>query len=200
MTENNNLKELCRENENPALDDASLGPALEAVLFAAGYPVEISRLCAVFSRDKRDMKRFLKSYSEKYNLRDSGIMMLVFEESVQLCTREMYKDYIKQTLGIKQSGKIAQSALEVLAIIAYNQPVTRAYIEEVRGVDSSYAVTSLQDKGLIEGVGRLEVPGRPVLYATTKTFLRCFGISDLRELPEIDFKLPKSAEMPVTDE
>lgn len=191
MTENNNLSEIQATTENVGLDDSALGPALEAVLFAAGYPVEISRLCTVFSRDKRDMKRFVKSYAENYNLKDSGLMMLVFEESVQLCTREGYKDYIRQTLGIKQSGKLAQSALEVLAIIAYNQPVTKAYIEQVRGVDCSYAVTSLQDKGLIEGVGRLEVPGRPVLYATTKAFLRCFGINQLSELPEIDFNMPK---------
>lgn len=181
------------EQKDNTLDDAGLGPALEAVLFAAGYPVEYSKLCSVFKRDRRDMKRFVRSYAEKYNLRDSGIMMLVFENTVQLCTREEYKDYIRETLGMKLSGKLSASALEVLAIIAYNQPVTRAFIEQVRGVDCSYAITSLSDKSLIESKGRLEVPGRPVLYGTTETFLRCFGITELSQLPEVDFRPPAEA-------
>ena len=181
------------DENNGGVDDQHLGAAIEAVLFAAGYPVEYSKLCSVFKRDKRDMKRFIKSYAEKYNLRDSGIMMLVFENSVQLCTREEYKDYIREVLGIKLSGKLSASALEVLAIIAYNQPVTRAFIEQVRGVDCSYAITSLSDKGLIEAKGRLEVPGRPVLYGTTETFMRCFGITELSQLPEVEFRPSEEA-------
>ncbi len=167
-------------------DEEELGRALEAVLFAAGYPVEIERLCKIFSRDKRDMRRFLASHSLKFNSLRLGIMMLVFEESVQLCTREEYKEYIRQALGIKMSGKLSASSLEVLAVIAYNQPVTKAFIEQVRGVDCSYAITSLCDKGLIEARDRLDVPGRPLLYSTTENFLRCFGINELSELPEID--------------
>jgi segregation and condensation protein B len=169
-------------------DEDELGRALEAVLFAAGYPVEIDKLCRVFSRDKRDMRRFLTSHSLKFNSMGLGIMMLVFDESVQLCTREEYKDYVRQTLGIKMSGKISASSLEVLAIVAYNQPVTKAFIEQVRGVDCSYAISSLSDKGLIEAKDRLDVPGRPLLYSTTEAFLRCFGINDLGELPKVDFK------------
>ena len=169
-------------------DEDELGRALEAVLFAAGYPVELDKLCKVFSRDKRDMRRFVRSHSLKFNSLNLGIMMLVFDESVQLCTREEYKDYIRQTLGIRMSGKLSASSLEVLAIVAYNQPVTKAFIEQVRGVDCSYAISSLCDKGLIEAKDRLEVPGRPLLYSTTETFLRCFGISNLSELPGVDLK------------
>ena len=173
---------------NVIYDEDELGRALEAVLFAAGYPVALEKLCRVFSRDKRDMRRFVTSHSLKFNSMGLGIMMLVFDESVQLCTREEYKDYIRQTLGIKMSGKLSASSLEVLAIIAYNQPVTKAFIEQVRGVDCSYPITSLTDKGLIEAKDRLEVPGRPLLYSTTENFLRCFGINDLSELPNVEFK------------
>ncbi len=201
MTENEKMTMTPETQSEGAViyDEDELGRALEAVLFAAGYPVEIDKLCKVFSRDKRDMRRFLTSHSLKFNSMDLGIMMLVFDESVQLCTREEYKDYIRQTLGIKMSGKLSASSLEVLAIVAYNQPVTKAFIEQVRGVDCSYAITSLSDKGLIESRDRLEVPGRPMLYSTTDTFLRVFGINDLSELPNVDFK-EEEGEKPVDGE
>ena len=201
MTENEKMTMTPETQSEGAViyDEDDLGRALEAVLFAAGYPVEIDKLCKVFSRDKRDMRRFLTSHSLKFNSMGLGIMMLVFDESVQLCTREEYKDYIRQTLGIKMSGKLSASSLEVLAIVAYNQPVTKAFIEQVRGVDCSYAITSLSDKGLIESRDRLEVPGRPMLYSTTDTFLRVFGINDLSELPNVDFK-EEEGEKPVDGE
>lgn len=201
MTENEKMTMTPETQSEGAViyDEDELGRALEAVLFAAGYPVEIDKLCKVFSRDKRDMRRFLTSHSLKFNSMGLGIMMLVFDESVQLCTREEYKDYIIQTLGIKMSGKLSASSLEVLAIVAYNQPVTKAFIEQVRGVDCSYAITSLSDKGLIESRDRLEVPGRPMLYSTTDTFLRVFGINDLSELPNVDFK-EEEGEKPVDGE
>ena len=201
MTENEKMTMTPETQSEGAViyDEDELGRALEAVLFAAGYPVEIDKLCKVFSRDKRDMRRFLTSHSLKFNSMGLGIMMLVFDESVQLCTREEYKDYIRQTLGIKMSGKLSASSLEVLAIVAYNQPVTKAFIEQVRGVDCSYAITSLSDKGLIESRDRLEVPGRPMLYSTTNTFLRVFGINDLSELPNVDFK-EEEGEKPVDGE
>lgn len=201
MTENEKMTMTPETQSEGAViyDEDELGRALEAVLFAAGYPVEIDKLCKVFSRDKRDMRRFLTSHSLKFNSMGLGIMMLVFDESVQLCTREEYKDYIRQTLGIKMSGKLSASSLEVLAIVAYNQPVTKAFIEQVRGVDCSYAITSLSDKGLIESRDRLEVPGRPMLYSTTDTFLRVFGINDLSELPNVDFK-EEEGEKPVDGE
>jgi segregation and condensation protein B len=135
------------------------------------------------------VKKKVKEFSEKYNEDDKkGIMLLCFEDRCQLCTKERYLPYIKEALGLKKGGNLSNSSLEVLAIIAYNtniRPVTRAYIDTVRGVDSSYAVTSLSDKHLIEVCGRLDVPGRPLLYRTTDDFLRVFGMQSLSDLPEV---------------
>ena len=111
-------------------------------------------------------------------------MLLTFDKSCQLCTNEKYLPYIREALGIKRGGNLSASSLEVLAIAAYNQPVTRAFIDTVRGVDSAYAVGALLDKELLEPVGRLDAPGRPMLYGTTDKFLRVFGLSSLGELPE----------------
>ena len=113
-------------------------------------------------------------------------MLLTFDSSCQLCTNEKYLPYIREALGIKRGGNLSASSLEVLAIAAYNQPVTRAFIDTVRGVDSAYAVGSLLDKELIAPVGRLDAPGRPMLYGTTEKFLRVFGLSSIKELPEAD--------------
>ena len=117
-------------------------------------------------------------------------MLLAFETSCQLCTKEQYIPFIKEALGIRKGGNLSASSLEVLAIIAYNEPVTRAFIDTVRKVDSAYVVASLCEKNLIEACGRLDVPGRPNLYRTTPTFLRCFGIDSLEQLPYVD--LPRS--------
>lgn len=113
-----------------------------------------------------------------------GIQLLSLGDKRQLCTREEFEPYIKVALGMRAPGGLSQSSLEALAVIAYNQPATRVFVEQVRGVDSAYAITTLLERGLIECVGKLDVPGRPNLYATTTDFLRCFGISSLDELPE----------------
>ena len=171
------------------IDSKNLEKAIEAILFAAGHPVTYAKLAEVLGYFEATIKKKVIAFAEKYNDNERrGIMLLAFENSCQLCTREEYKDYVRQTLGIKMSGKISASSLEVLAIVAYNQPVTKAFIEQVRGVDCSYAISSLSDKGLIEAKDRLDVPGRPLLYSTTEAFLRCFGINDLGELPKVDFK------------
>ena len=112
--------------------------------------------------------------------------MLTFDTSAQLCTKEQFLPLIKEALGIRKGGNLSASSLEVLAIIAYNEPVTRAFIDTVRKVDSAYIVNSLCEKNLIEACGRLDVPGRPNLYRTTPTFLRCFGIDSLEQLPYVD--------------
>ena len=124
----------------------------------------------------------------QYNKEDSprGINLLMFEDTCQFCTKEQYAPYIREALGIRRGGNLSASSLEVLAVVAYNQPVTRAYVDTVRGVDSSYAVNSLIDKGLIESCGRLDAPGRPMIYATTEKFLRVFGINSLEDLPKTE--------------
>lgn len=176
------------ENEEKELSEEELFRAIEAVLFAAGYPVPMEKLCQVFSKDKREMRKIAAELCDYFNSLQLGIMILNFEDSLQLCTKEEFKNYIREALGIKMSGKLSASSLEVLAIIAYNQPVTKAFVENIRGVDCSYAISSLMDKGLVDSKDRLDVPGRPMLYSTTENFLRCFGISKLDELPNLDIK------------
>ena len=158
--------------------------AVEAILYAAGYPVKYEKLSEVIGLPQRDLRNLVEAMSHEYE--DRGIQLLLFPDACQLCTKEIFAPYIREALGIKRGGNLSASSLEVLAVVAYNQPVTRAYVDVVRGVDSAYAVTSLLDKGLIEAVGRLDAPGRPMLYGTTEKFLRVFGLSSLADLPETE--------------
>ena len=158
--------------------------AVEAILFAAGYPVKYEKLAEVIGLSERDMRGLIENMAAGYG--DRGIQLLMYPDACQLSTKEIFAPYIREALGIRRGGNLSNSSLEVLAVVAYNQPVTRAYIDTVRGVDSSYAVTSLLDKGLIEAVGRLDAPGRPMLYGTTEKFLRVFGLSSLADLPETE--------------
>jgi len=158
--------------------------AVEAILFAAGYPVTYEKLAEVIGLSKSDIKQIISNMAKNYGGR--GISLLMYPDTCQLSTKEDFAPYIREALGIRRGGNLSNSSLEVLAIVAYNQPVTRAFIDTVRGVDSSYAVTSLLDKGLIEACGRLDAPGRPMLYVTTDKFLRVFGLNSLSELPETD--------------
>lgn len=157
-------------------------PVIEAALFAAGFPVKFERLEEVLGLSHDDLLELLRSKAFEYKGR--GIRLVMFSDSCQLCSNEDYEKQVKSILGMRSGGALSNSALEVLAIIAYNQPVTKAFIEQVRGVDSSYAVTTLGEKQLIEVTGRLDVPGKPNLYGTTDTFLRCFGLGSLDELPK----------------
>lgn len=174
------------ENENAPVI-SNIEGAIEAILYAAGYPISYSKLSDVLGITLKDVKKIVKLMSEKYNSAksDHGISLLVFDDSCQFCTKEQYAPYIREALGIRRGGNLSASSMEVLAIVAYNQPVTRAFIDTVRGVDSAYAVGSLLDKNLIEACGRLDAPGRPMLYGTTENFLRVFGINSLSELPEV---------------
>ena len=158
--------------------------AVEAILFAAGYPVKYEKLSEVIGLPLRDIKNLVAHMADGYGER--GIQLLLFPDACQLCTKEIFAPYIREALGIKRGGNLSASSLEVLAVVAYNQPVTRSFVDTVRGVDSSYAVTSLLDKGMIEACGRLEAPGRPMLYRTTEKFLRVFGLSSLADLPETE--------------
>ena len=158
--------------------------AIEAILFAAGYPVKYEKLAEVIGLPQRDIRHLVARMAEQYDSR--GIQLLLYPDTCQLTTKEIFAPYIREALGIKRGGNLSNSSLEVLAVVAYNQPVTRSYVDIIRGVDSSYAVTSLLDKGLIEAVGRLDAPGRPMLYGTTDKFLRVFGLNSLADLPETE--------------
>ncbi len=162
--------------------------AIEAILYAAGYPVRYDKISEVIGLDTKDVKLMIEHMATRFNKEDSqrGINLLMFEETCQFCTKEQYAPYIREALGIRRGGNLSASSIEVLAVVAYNQPVTRAYIDTVRGVDSSYAVNSLIDKGLIESCGRLDAPGRPMIYGTTEKFLRVFGINSLEDLPKTE--------------
>lgn len=170
------------------LSPEQLSAAIEAILFAAGYPVSFEKLSSVLGKTKSEIRHAAEAMIPTYNGR--GIQLILLDDSAQLCTREENEAYIRTALGIKGGGSLSPSMTEVLAIIAYHQPVTRAFIEQVRGVDSSYAINMLGEKHLIESVGRLEVPGRPMLYATTDDFLRCFGLENLSQLPQTDLPEP----------
>ncbi len=158
--------------------------ALEAVLFAAGYPVSFEKLAAVLKIDAADVKALAKDMQKDYDER--GIELLIYEDSCQLCTKEEYIDIIRDVLGIKRGGNLSKSSMETLAIVAYHQPVTRSYIEQIRGTDSNYPINNLTDKKLIEACGKLDAPGHPSLYRTTEDFLRVFGLNSLSELPPVE--------------
>ena len=174
--------------EEEIMQIANIEGAIEAILYAAGYPVKYEKLSEVLGLPVKDVKTMVEHMAEQFNSEKSirGISLLVFDETCQFCTKEQYAPYIREALGIKRGGNLSASSLEVLAVVAYNQPVTRAYVDTVRGVDSSYAMNSLIDKGLIEATGRLEAPGRPMIYSTTEKFLRVFGINSLSDLPETE--------------
>ena len=159
--------------------------ALEAVLFAAGEPVGVERLCLGLETDRPTLDAVAQRLMDQYSYERRGLRLLRLDASYQLCSAPEYADYVRKTLESRKPARLSQPALEVLAIIAYYQPVTRAYVDQVRGVDSSYTVGLLLERDLIEESGRLAVPGRPILYRTTKTFLRSFGLSSLEELPEL---------------
>ena len=190
-TENNGMEQI-----------KSIEGAIEAILYAAGYPVKYEKIAEVLGLDVRNTKTLISHMSEEYNSENSkrGISLLMFDETCQFCTKEQYAPYIREALGIRRGGNLSASSMEVLAIVAYNQPVTRSFIDQVRGVDSSYAVNSLIDKALIEACGRLDAPGRPMLYATTEKFLRVFGLRSLSELPETEIMLPPKEDTPIIND
>ncbi len=160
-------------------------PAFEAILFAAGEPVEIEKFSAVFEIDNETVESIMDMLSDRLDSSGSAVKLVRLDFCYQLCTRKEYAENIRSVLDLRRKAPLSQAALEVLAVIAYNQPVTKAYVEQVRGVDCSGVVSTLVEKGLLEEKGRLELPGRPLLYGTTANFLRCFGLSSLDELPEV---------------
>ena len=195
MTDNNNIIE---ENNIPS-EDTQKDPnrvvifeeALEAILFAAGHPITYATLARIFELTPQRVKEKVFDYSLKYNNSDipRGVMLLTFADTCQLCTKQYYLTEIRDALGIRKSGSLSTSSMEALAIVAYNQPVTRVFVDTLRRVDSSYAMNNLLDRGLIESKGRLDAPGRPMLYGTTADFLRCFGLDSLASLPRTSEEL-----------
>ncbi|MEG0545772.1 MAG: SMC-Scp complex subunit ScpB [Oscillospiraceae bacterium] len=162
-----------------------LQAAAEAVLFAAGEPLELIRISQALEIDDESAEQVLMNLSAQLDEKDSGICLLRLNDKYQLTTRTEFAEQVRTVLEVKRNTPLSQAAFEVLAVIAYNQPVTKSFIEQVRGVDCSGVVATLCQKKLVEEKGRLELPGRPLVYGTTPEFLRCFGVSSLDELPEL---------------
>ncbi len=163
--------------------------AIEAVLFASGEPVELYRLAEAVAVDVGTLPSLIRLINERYDDYNSGIIIKKLESSYQMCSREEYAPQIRHVLETKKNVPLSNAAMEALTIIAYNQPVSKGFVENVRGVDSSSVVNNLAEKGLIEEAGRLDVPGKPVVYRTTPVFLRSFGLASLAELPPLsDFR------------
>jgi len=158
---------------------------IESILFVSGEPVQQERIAAVLGISGFDVESAVNRLRDKYSYERRGIRLVKLDDAVQLCSSPEYADYIRLALETRKPPQLSQPALEVLAVVAYFQPVTRAYIEQIRGVDSAYTVSILLDRELIEVCGRLSAPGRPLIYRTTPAFLRVFGLESLRELPEL---------------
>lgn len=169
--------------------------AVEAILFAAGEPLDIERICQALECEKEPVEEALAGIKETLDSINSGIGLVKMENMYQLCTRKDFSEQVRAVLEIKKNTPLSSAAFEVLAVIAYNQPVTKAFIEQVRGVDCSGVVATLVAKGLIEERGRLDLPGRPLIYGTTPEFLKCFCVTSLDDLPD----LPEHEDMPKND-
>ncbi len=167
---------------------SNLQAAVEAVIFASGDPVPLDKLSAVLEISPPKLDEIIEAITLEFDKENSGIRLMRLKDSVQFVSKAEYADTVRTVLEINKSAPLSNAAMEVLALVAYNEPVTKAYIEQVRGVDCSGVLANLIQKDLVEERGRLELPGRPLLYGTTENFLKCFGISSIEELPEI----PKS--------
>ena len=159
--------------------------AVEAILFASGEPVQTERICVALEIDQPTVEQVLQRLMDYYAYERRGIRLLHIEDSWQLCSSPDYAELIRKAFEIRKPAKLSQPALEVLTIIAYYQPTTRAYVDQIRGVDSAYTIGLLLERKLIEECGRLQVPGRPHLYRTTRQFLRAFHLTSLEDLPEM---------------
>jgi len=162
--------------------------AIEAIVFASGEPVPISRLALALELDEETTRKIAEDWAQDVNTRAGGMTALKLDDSYQLCSSKAYAGYVRKAMDIRRNTPLSQAAMEVLAIIAYNQPVTRPFVEQVRGVDCSAVIQGLQQKGLIEEKGRMDLPGRPLLYGTSANFLRCFGVASLDQLPPLPQK------------
>ena len=168
------------------MEREELQRAIEAILFAAGEPVEISRLAMVLETDPKEVEKAMDALADEMAFGRRGIRILKLEKAYQMVSSGEMAEYITAALETRKPPKLSSSQLEALTIVAYYQPATKAMVEQIRGVDSSYSIGALLNKKLIEDAGRLNVPGRPILYRTTANFLRTFGLSSLDELPEIE--------------
>ncbi len=167
------------------MDEVNVSAAIEAILFSNGASVEASRIAQALEITENQVKECISALVDDYKSANRGITIIQLGNSYQMTACKQYAPQIRTVMDLRRNTPLSQAALEVLAVVAYNQPVTKAFVEQVRGVDCSGVIGSLTSKGLVEEKGRLELPGRPLLYGTTENFLRCFNISSLDELPPL---------------
>ena len=168
------------------MEQIELQRVIEAILFAAGERIEISRLCMALEVDPDEVQAAADALADELAYNRRGIRILRLEDGYQMVSSGEMADYVTKALETRKPPKLSSSQLETLTIIAYYQPATKAMVEQIRGVDSSYSITALLNKKLIEDAGRLNVPGRPIQYRTTPDFLRTFALNSLEDLPEIE--------------
>ncbi len=168
------------------MDKKNISCAIEGILFAAGEPVKVAKLAAVLEVDINEVEEAVKLLKYNYDTDLRGLMIIEIDGGYQLCSRPEYYAYIQEILGEQRRQALSNAAMEALAIIAYKQPITRGQVEYIRGVNSDGAINRLIERDLIEEKGRLDAPGRPILYGTTQNFLRCFGLKNPEDLPEVD--------------
>lgn len=167
------------------MENRDIERAIEAILFVSGEPVKVSRIAGVLDIEEGDVTAAAGRLSDYYSFERRGIRLVRLEDTLQLCSSPEYSECIRLALETRKPPQLSQPALEVLAIIAYFGPVTKPYVEQIRGVDSAYTIGLLTERELIEPCGRLSEPGRPILYRTTHNFLRVFGLESLSDLPEL---------------
>ncbi len=191
-------KTLIMKLERIILKVDEMQAAVEAILFASGEPIEYERIAEALEIEPEYAENLLMNLGATLDERGSGICLVRMDNQFQLCTRSQYADKIRAVLEIKKNSPLSTAAFEVLAVVAYNQPVTKSFIEQVRGVDCSGVISTLCQKGLVEEKGRLDLPGRPLLYGTTPEFLKCFSVTSLEELPDLPEHedLPEKQEIP----
>lgn len=167
------------------MSELNIKSAIEAILFASGSSVELARIAKTLEIAEKQAEEQISALIDDYNSAQRGITIIKLKDAYQMVSVKEYAPQIRTIMDLRRNSPLSQAALEVLAVVAYNQPVTKAFVEQVRGVDCSGVIGSLTLKGLVEEKGRLELPGRPLLYGTTENFLRCFNISSLEQLPAL---------------
>lgn len=177
------------------MDLKEIESAVEAILFASGEPISLARLAAAVDVDPETIKQIVTRLSDYYSYERRGIRVLKIDDCYQLASAPEYAPLVRWAMETRRPPQLSQAALESLAVFAYFQPTTKAYVEQIRGVDSSYTVGLLSDRGLIEECGRLAVPGRPILYRTTQAFLRSFGLQTLEDLPPMPEVSPEDGQI-----
>lgn len=159
--------------------------AIQAILFASGDPISIEKISNSLELDKPTVLKLLKNLEDDFDKDESGLCIINLDNKFQMCTKPVFSDIIRKALDFHKKTPLSQAGIEVLSIIAYNQPVTKSFVEKMRGVDCSSIISNLTVRNLIEEKGRLNLPGNPILYGTTLNFLKCFGISSLKDLPKL---------------